>query len=155
MPRPGVSIFAEAQPSRFLFLGLSVQFIALKWTQNQGVRYDNAAYEFDFLARLGLSLPASSRFRLLVSGAPGYSIVDISDVVLGTYAQPSPLRGFVVQADAEVLFLVTQHHFVQAGASVQWGFQNNTLTSKTTNLPATAEVNSTLFGLHTGMGYWF
>ena len=154
-PRPSVSIFADAQLTRFLYAGFAVQFIAIKWTQNQGVLYDSSAYEFDFLPRLGLSLPASSRFRLLVSAAPGYSVIDVSDVVLGTYVQPSPLRGFVFQADAGVLFLFTQHGFVQAGACFHWGLASRTLTSTTTNLPATAELRSTFLGLYTGIGYWF
>jgi hypothetical protein len=153
--RPSVSIFAEAQPARVLFLGLSAQFIAVKWSQSQADRYDSTAYEFDFLPRLGLTLPLASRLRLLVSGAPGYSIVDVSGVVLGTYPNPSTLSGFVVQADAGVLFSFTQHGFVQAGASVQWGFQNKTFISKTTNLPATATLRSTFFGICTGIGYWF
>jgi hypothetical protein len=154
-PRPSVSIFADAQATRFLYVGLAVQFITIKWTQEQGVLYDSSAYEFDFLPRLGLSLPASSRFRLLVSAAPGYSVVDVSDVVLGTYVQPSPLRGFVFQADAGVLFLFTQHGFVQASVRFHWALASRTLTSTTTNLPASAELRSTFLGLDTGIGYWF
>jgi len=154
-PRPSVSVFGDAQLARFFYVGFAAQFIAIKWTQNQGALYDSSAYEFDFLPRLGLSVPASSRFRLLVSAAPGYSVIDVSDVLLGTYVQPSPLRGFVFQSDAGVLFLFTQHGFVQAGACVHWGSASRTLTSTTTNLPATAELRSTFLGLYTAWGYWF
>jgi hypothetical protein len=153
--RPNIAVFAEARVARLLFVGLSVQLIALKWSMSYGDKYDTTAYELDFLPRVGLSLPASSRLRLLFSAAPGYSIVDVSDVVLGVYTPPSTLRGFVVQVDAGVLFFFTQHGFVRAGALVQWGFQNASLTSNTTNLTATAELRSTLFGIQTGIGYWF
>jgi hypothetical protein len=158
---PSVSISAEAQPVRFLFLGLSVQYISnVKWAQGQptyagSFYYGGSGYELDFLPRLGLTLPLTSRVRLLASGAPGYSIIEASDLAKGPFANPRSLKGFVVQGDTRVIVLLTHHAFVQADVSGQWGFQNSTVTSKTSDQTATAKLRSAFLGLQVGVGYWF
>jgi len=155
-PSPAVSLSAAAQ-RRWFFLGFSLQLTTLKWIYTEGGTggYDGRGYEVDFLPRIGLALPLISSLRLLLSGAPGYSIVDVSGMTLGAYTRPSTLQGFVVQGDVGLLFFFTRRGFAQAGASTQWGFQNDTVTSKTSNQAATAELRTLLFGFHVGVGYWF
>ena len=159
-PSAAVSVFAEFQPIRFLFLGVSVQYIAtVKWSHSQifssGTEmYGGSGYELDFLPRLGLAIPLTPRVRVLVSGAPGYSRVDASDIK-GGFAKLGTLTGFVVQGDIGAIVSFTQHGFAQGGVTSQWGFQDNTVTSTTTGQNATAELRSTYVGFHAGIGYWF
>jgi hypothetical protein len=161
---PGFSILADFQPLRYVFAGLSVQYLTtVKWSQtnysasstsSSADLYGGSGYEVDFLPRLGISYPMTSRIRVLASGAPGYSLINASSMVKA-YADPGTVGGFVVQADGGMIVSFSTHGFVQARISYQWGYQKGTVQSRTTSETATAYLHSSYLGLHAGAGYWF
>ncbi len=161
---PGFSVFADFQLLRYVFAGLSVQYLTtVKWSQtnysssstsSSADLYGGSGYEVDFLPRLGISYPLTPRIRVLASGAPGYSLINASGMVKA-YADPGTVGGFVVQGDGGMIVSFSTHGFAQARISYQWGYQKGTVTSRTTSETATAYLHSSYLGLHAGAGYWF
>jgi hypothetical protein len=161
---PGISVFADYQLMRYLFAGVSVQYLTtVKWSQTSNSTsstsssadlYGGSGYEVDFLPRAGISYPITPRIRVLASGAPGYSLINASGMVK-VFADPGTVGGFVVQGDGGMIVSFSTHGYAQARISYQWGYQKGTVTSKTTSETATAYLHSSYLGVHAGVGYWF
>jgi hypothetical protein len=159
---PGLAIFYELQPMRYLFLAASVQMMSsVKWrhapTSSLGGSSDvfsGTGREFDFLPQVALTLPASETVRLLVFGAPGYSVVQATNMVKA-YVDPGTAKGFVMQTGAGAIVSIGQHGFLEFRFSQQWGFQKNRVQSPTTGEWAEVALHTSYTGLHVGGGYWF
>ncbi len=159
---PGLAIFAEYQPIRFLFLGFTVQYLTtVKWTQAAAVvpdsstsPYRGSGYAIDLLPRLGVSYPLTPRVWLIASGAPGYSRIDASDMIK-VYANPGTVSGFTIQGDAGALFSFSQNGFLQGRLSYQSSFLESSTASATTGEPAKAELRARYWSINAGVGYWF
>jgi hypothetical protein len=88
-------------------------------------------------------------------GQPGYSFLAASDLASKVYADPGTVRGFVIQASAEISGTFGQHFFVDGRFANQWGFQGGQVRSSTTGEAADAEAHTNLSSIQVGCGYWF
>lgn len=162
---PGLAVFAEYQPLRYVFVGFTVQYLTtVKWSQSAPVAsssdttsqnpYGGTGHEIDLLPRLGFSYPLTPRVRLLASGAPGYSRIDASSIVK-IVADPGTVSGFTIQGDAGALISFSQHGFVQGRLSYQASFLENDVTSPSTGEAAKADLHASYWAVNAGIGYWF
>lgn len=162
---PGLAIFAEYQPIRFVFVGFTIQYLAtVKWAHSAPVDstsssptaspYGGTGHEIDFLPRLGISYPVAPRVRLVASGAPGYSMIDASNMIK-VYADPGTVRGFTIQGDAGAQISFSEHGFVQGRLSYQSSFLESSATSETTGQTAAIDLHASYWGVNGGIGYWF
>jgi len=158
---PGLSISAEFQPVRYIFFGLSFQYLAtVKWSDTSSPvdsgssLYGSSGYQTDFLPTVGLTLPVGSWICLLVSAAPGYSRINASGMVKG-YTDPGTVTGFVLQAGLGLLLSFSSHGYAALRATQQWGYQSSETAGPANGDVVTTELHSSYFGLHIGVGYWF
>jgi hypothetical protein len=164
-PTAGLRPFAQVDVLRFgqlkLQLGLAMQFIpSIKWANPPASNGDNNAfngsgYEVDLLPELAVGVNVLPRLRLVAFGAPGYSFFSASELASKVYTDPGTVRGFVIQAGAEVIGSLGEHFFLDGRLANQWGFQSSEVGSLNNNETWNAEVHTNLFSAQVGCGYWF
>jgi hypothetical protein len=160
----GVRPYVQVDLLRFgqlkVQLGLAVQVLpTIKWANSSSTAnnrgFSGSGYEVDLLPELAVGVNVLPRLRLAVFAAPGYSFLAASDLASKVYADPGTVRGFVIQAGAEISGTFGQHFFVDGRFANQWGFQSSQVRSYTTGEAADAEVHTNLFSVQVGCGYWF
>jgi hypothetical protein len=154
----GIVPYLQLDLVRHLYLAFAVQFLpSVKWSGGSSTNnnlFGGSGREVDLLPQVGVTVPASSRIRLLAFAAPGYSMLFASDLVK-VYADPGTAHGFIFQTGFGMVVSLGEHAFLDFRGTYQWGFQNNKVQSATTGESADVEVHSRFFGLQGGGGYWF
>jgi hypothetical protein len=161
----GVRPFAQVDILRFkqvrLQLGLAIQILpTIKWANPSlstagNDAFSGSGYEVDLLPELAIGVNVLSRVRLAAFAAPGYSFLSASDLASKVYVDPGTVRGFVVQAGAEITGSFGQHFFLDGRLANQWGFQDSEVRSLTNDETWDAKVHTSLFSVQVGCGYWF
>ncbi len=155
----GVSVSAEYDVIRYVYVGLAFQYLpSIEWTNAAGIvrnPINGKASAYDFLPLIGARYSPTPRLRLLAYAAPGFSIFDASGVK--QYMSSSGTAyGFALQLGGGLLYAIGQHMFFSLRGSYQWTAASKPeVQSLTTSETAELHARFRFVGAQGSLGYWF
>lgn len=154
----GLALFVERDLLRYLYVGFAFQIVpSIKWKPaptTEGDPFTGSASQLDFLPQLGGIYSPTPRLRILGYAAPGFSLLDASDLA-DIFASSGTPYGFALQVGGGILYALGAHAFLSVRGAHQWTFLRNEVKSHTTNEHADVYFRFRFFSLQGSAGYWF